>query len=225
LFSEKDTAISFDHKGSINVNFLFYPETQKKVIVKIPLHLVGTAQNRNRYYSVSIVTEGKNKTTARENIHYEKLKNKYFFKQDVYNDTLRIVILRKDESLKNKDYKLVIKLEETKDFKLGISRKRNNQHQMIITINENFNVPPVFWKNYMINNGPLSASKVGPYHPKKCQKFVKIAGIKDENWRAEYNFELKLIIKKTEEWFKNHEILDENGNRLFFGNNEEEDDW
>jgi hypothetical protein len=231
LFSEKDTAISFydnnDFNGTINVNFLFYPETQKEVTVKIPLRISGMPQSHDRYYSVSIVKEGKNKMTAKEGIHYEKLKDKYLVRRDVYDDTLRIVILRKDKNLKDKVYKLVIKLKPTEDFKLGVGEDKNYRryrHQIIITISENFNTPPEFWKNYARDNGYLSASEVGPYHSKKCQKFVEIAEIKDENWSAKDNLELTLLIKETKKWFKNHEILDENKNRLFFGN-DDDDDW
>jgi hypothetical protein len=219
MFSEENTAISFFHGGSININFLFYPETQNEVKLKIPLHLSGTAQNRDRYYSVSIVKEGENKTTAKEGIHYNKLKDKYLFRQGLYQDSM-LVVLKKDESLKNKVYKLTFKLKDTIDFKLGLNEDGDIEdyyrHQIIIEINSNLDVPPNFWKFYAANDNFLSKSEVGPYHPLKCQKFIEIAGIKDENWRYKNLIDMLIYIRKTKKWFRENVRIDENGNRLYF---------
>jgi hypothetical protein len=77
-------------------------------------------------------------------------------------------------------------------------------------------VPPAFWEHYASGYGSLNEYYVGPYHPKKCQKFIEIAGIKDENWRVEYTIDLNIYIKETRKWFRDHEVKDENGNRLYF---------
>jgi hypothetical protein len=229
LFSEKDTAISFydnnDINGIVNVNFLFYPETQKEVTIKIPLRISGIPQNHDRYYSVSIVKEGENKTTAQENTHYEKLKEKYLFRKGLYQDTLCIII-KKDKSLKDKIYKLTLKLKETKDFKLGPNEKEEDgfyQLQMVITMNANLDIPPKFWKKEAYDYddydyGRLSKRAVGPYHPKKCQKFIEIAGIKNENWKANTEMDMILYIKETKKWFRENVRTDKNGNRLWFEN-------
>jgi hypothetical protein len=173
------------------------------------------------------VKKGENKTTAEEGLHYKKLKDKYLFKQGLYQDTMLIVI-KNDNSLKDNIYTLTIKLKETTDFKLGLNEDLNDglpedaygnyayRHQMTITMNANLDVPPDFWAFYSSGYGFLSEYFVGLYHPLKCQKFIEIAGIKDGNWRNTNIADRTIYVRQTRTWFRENVREDENGNRLYF---------
>jgi hypothetical protein len=229
MFPKNFTGISFfTPQREINVNFNFYPKEQKEVKVKIPLRIQGIALNKDRYYSVSIV---KDKTTAKEVVHYKKLDtDKFIFHKNLYQDTLTITVLRTED--KAKVYTLTIKLNESDDFKLGV--KQDNRKtaskcfdegqyyrlQLSINTSETYKIAPEFW-GYYVNYGYLS--KYISYHPEEVKKFVEIAKITGDNWRAGSLFELSYFVRKTEKWFKDHPKYNENGKRLLFeGFNEEE---
>jgi hypothetical protein len=231
IFDKNHTGINFFYKQKEkNVNFLFYPESQKKVEIKIPLRIVGVPKNKDRYYYVSIVTVGKDKTTAKEGIHYKKLEEKYRFKKNLSEDTLRIFLFRPK---KNESYKLTIKLTKSDDFELGIKEdnkedkstysffKESSYYRQQLTIYAGLDLKkaPEFWTFYEEDekgNYYFAEYNVGPYHYKKVQKFIELAKIKNEKWRYVREADMLWFIRQTKDWFERNKRFDETGNRLWF---------
>jgi hypothetical protein len=209
MFSKDYSAIVFHltkiQKDSIDVNFLFYPDNKLFDTLKIPTRIVGVPQNRDRHYLVSIVKE---KTTAKEGVHYIKLKNKYLFRSGLYQDTTLAIVIKRDKSLTNHTYKLVIKLEKNEDFILGPNEKLY-KHQIIIKMSANLDTPPLFWKRNFLHY------QTGPYHAFKCKKFIEIAGVDSPLWRAETFADRGIYIKKVRKWFRDNPTY-RNGIRLLF---------
>ncbi len=217
LFEKDYSAISMYligvERDSVGVNFMFYPDDKILDTVSFAVRLIGVPKDYDRYINLKILEEG---TTAKENVHYESLKDKYLFRAGRYQDTINIVIKR-DNSLQDSTYRLIVALDESDDFTLGVlddpktsNEIRQYRHNIKIIINANLDVPPPFWNlNYL-------HFRTGPYHPIKCKKFIEIAGVDSPSWICETYADEQIYRKKTRNWFRDNPTYDENGNRLLF---------
>ncbi len=217
LFEKDYSAISMyligTERDSVGVNFLFYPDDKILDTVSFAVRLVGVSKDYDRYINLKILEE---ETTAEEGVHYESLKDKYLFRAGRYQDTLNIVVKR-DISLQDSTYRLIVALEESDDFILGVlddpktsSAIRQYRHNIKIIINANLDVPPPFWNINFLYTG------TGPYHPLKCKKFIEIAGVDDLNWQCKPSEARDIYIRKTRKWFRENPTYDEDKNRLLF---------
>lgn len=194
--------LPYEEPDSLYLNFMFLPNDANTALLKVKLKLMGVASPTDRSYMVSEVLD---ETTAESGVHYEALGTQYVFPANETETNFELV-LKRDESLREKTCRLVIKLDESGDFKEGLS----GQQHFILNITDNLLVPPPFWEGNYLHY------YAGPYHWKKCKKYIEIAGVDGPNWFPDPYAAGDVYVKETRMWFENNPTYDEEGNRLYF---------
>lgn len=208
LYDTEYNALNFIMPGmehnktdSLYVNFMFYPDEKLIDTVKVQLQLLGMPLSRERHYQVMPVDSG---TTAEVGVQYE-LKDQYVFPGDTTRGIFEVYIKR-DESLRDSTYRLMLEFVESDDFKLGLGEYQS----FIVNITDNLDIPPPFWEMNQLNY------TAGPYHPLKCKKYIEIAGVDSPDWLPEIHAARNEYLKTTRRWFEENPTYDEDGNRLYF---------
>ncbi|MBS2210446.1 DUF4843 domain-containing protein [Carboxylicivirga mesophila] len=204
LYDTNYNALNFKVADSLYVNYMFFPDDATSAVVKVNLKLMGQASPTERYYKIGEVAD---ETTAEQGVHYETLKEQYAFPANTTEVDFELQ-LKRDESLRENTYRLMLHLIPGDDFKQGIL----DEQYFIINITDNLLVPPPFWeRNYL-------HYYAGPYHWKKCKKYIEIAGVDAPNWYPDPYAAGDVYIKQTRKWFEENPTYDEDGNRLYFEN-------
>lgn len=136
-------------------------ENVKEDTARIVVEFLGAVSDKDRTYTVRIVGDS---TTAKEGVHYKPFLPTQLFHAGRTKDTLKIVVLRSQLSSSfttPEDRKLVLDLEASEDFNLGL----NGGVRTRLFIN-NYLSEPIWWKD------PLR-SALGFYHPKKWKILIK----------------------------------------------------
>ncbi len=145
---------------SVEFSFGMLDNAVKLDTAKIVVKYLGREASEIRKYKVKVLEQGigiDDKTTAKEGVHYQKINEIQDFRPNRISDTLRIVLLRDslNPSFTKKDSKkLILRLEATEDFELGI----NKGVEMKLVFNNFLSMPP--WWNYHDNYLDF-------YHPEK----------------------------------------------------------
>lgn len=168
-----DQEIHFPYEGKDRVQFKHFDvENQKRVYfdsttfsfglkqddvlfdtLKVVVELMGNPSEVDRKYNVEVIADS---STAVEGIHYKPFSREQIFKAKKIRDTLRIVIIRENldrDYTKPVNKRLDLKLMESKDFELGLSRGLTGKFLLNDFLSE-----PKWWGKH----GALSY-----YHPKK----------------------------------------------------------
>ncbi|MCG8578570.1 MAG: DUF4843 domain-containing protein [Bacteroidales bacterium] len=189
---------------SLYVNFMFLPNGATTEKVKVKVKLMGMPVETDRYYKISEVQD---ESSAEANVHYTALHEKYLFPAGETEAYFELEVKR-DESMRENTYRLMLQFVENEDFKSGIE----SEQSFIINITDNLLVPPPFWEaNYL-------HYKAGPYHWKKCKKYIEIAGVDNPDWHPEPYAAGDVYVKEARIWFEENPTFDEEGNRLYFEN-------
>lgn len=144
---------------------------------RIVVEFLGEVSDSDRTYTVRVAGDS---TTAKEGIHYKPFSPTQVFRAGRMKDTLKIVVLRSQlsSSFTNpEDRKLVLDLEPSEDFNLGLKGGIRTR----LNIN-NYLSEPKWWKD------PLR-SALGFYHPKKWKILITFnaAYMDSENCRFDTN--------------------------------------
>lgn len=86
----------------------------------LPVHIMGKASSHDRAIGLSVVDS---LTTAKSDVHYQLL-TPYTMPAGVYEESIGVVILR-SKDLQDSTYRLVLNLESSQDFPLGMEGKNN----------------------------------------------------------------------------------------------------
>ncbi len=187
---------------SLYVNFMFLPDAATSEVAKVKLRLMGMPMDKDRYYKVMAVAD---ESTAEAGVHYTDFQEQYLFPAGETEINFELETLR-ETSMKENTYRLVVKLAPSDDFISGIEEEQS----FIINITDNLLIPPPFWQvNYLHYYG-------GPYHWKKCKKYIEIAGVDEPNWIPVPYAAGDVYVKETRRWFEENPTFDEDGNRLYF---------
>ncbi len=189
---------------SLYVNFMFLPDAATSEITKIKLRLMGMPMDKDRYYKVMAVAD---ESTAEAGTHYTRFQDQYLFPAGETEINFELETLR-ETSMKEKSYRLMVKLAPSDDFISGIEKEQS----FIINITANLLTPPPFWESNYLHY------KAGPYHWKKCKKFIEIAEVDKPDWHPEAYAAGDVYVKETRRWFEENPTFDEDGNRLYFEN-------
>ncbi len=192
-----------DYPDNYSFNAHFIGSDAGSCVYDIPVRLTGPIDfEHDREYLLRINPE-KSKLAVRD-VHYQ-LSDKQIFHKGLYEDHVRITI-NTDALDETSSYKVHIELVPNENFAIGVS-----EYQYIeISFTKNLEEPPAFW----LNNNKLSKLT---YHPRKCAIFLEISGITDPDWRDNgATIQLDYWISLATQWFVEHEVYDENGNRIYF---------
>lgn len=209
LYNTDFNAVNFKLKNeygagsdSLYVNFMFLPNGATTEKVKVKVKLLGVPVDDDRHYKVTAVEE---ESTAEAGVHYTVLQDNYLFpggETEVYFE----LETKRHESMRENTYRLKLQLSASEDFKAGIE----SEQAFIINITDNLLVAPPFWEaNYL-------HYYAGPYHWKKCKKYIEIAGVDGPDWYPQPYAAGDVYVKETRIWFEENPTFDEDGNRLYF---------
>jgi len=180
---------------------------------KILVHLLGRKAKGNRTYKVRVLEKGNiidDSTTAKEGVDYLKINEIQTFSADSIIDTLRIVLNRDNlntSTVTQKSKKIILRLEPTEDFDLGIDKGI----EMKLVFND-FLSEPKWWKTHEL--------RFKYYHPEKW----KILMLWDDRFKDETKSSLGMegdemgtFSSSLSEYLKDNEVLDkETGERIYF---------
>jgi hypothetical protein len=186
-------------QDSTTVAFLLAPgatELDSMMIVET----AGLAYPVEKSYKISV---DKQFTTAVEGQHY-KLPEKTGFKAGQNRDTLAIKFYRTAD-MKNQTFRLVLRVEENENFKLG-----QIQYQYKVFLVHDKISQPAWW------TADISASYLGPYSDLKYQYFINVTGIADLTGATPS--ELRIYALKLKYWLEEQRI---NGNMILEVNGDE----
>ena len=160
-----DSCLQFKNPmvDSINMSFLLYPgETSHKI--GLPLYMIGRPSEVDREFTCKVYASGVDDAPKEA----YTLPEKFIFRANAVTDTLWITC-NLTEEMSSKSFRLVLMLEESKDFKLG----SNGYNGAIIRIS-NIIAKPAWW-----NDNPVTKYFLGNYSDAKYRKFIEVTGVAD----------------------------------------------
>ncbi|MCW3466139.1 DUF4843 domain-containing protein [Chitinophaga nivalis] len=144
--------INFD---KVTFSFGMKPEQVIKDTAKIAVRVMGQRSDKDRQYRLSIDNDS---TTAIPGVHYEVLPPLQTFQKGIFEDTLRIVVLRSSlngSHITQENRRLRLRMESSDDFDNG-----TKQGAAIDLYINNYLSEPRWWKQY-------EGSGLYYYHPEK----------------------------------------------------------
>jgi hypothetical protein len=161
----------------------------------------GLAYPVEKSYKISV---DKQLSTAIEGQHY-KLPEKTAFKAGQNRDTLTIKFYRTAD-MKNQSFRLVLRVEENENFKLG-----QIQYQYKVFLVHDKISQPAWW------TASVSTSFLGAYSNLKYQYFIDVTGIADLTGAS--TSELRIYALMLKYWLEQqkqngHTVLEENGDEM-----------
>ena len=163
---------SFIAKDSMSVSFGLRPEEIRFDTVRIKVTYIGRKSTEPRYYKVRVVaqvTEIDNTTDMVEGIHYLPLDTLYTFEPNSFESQFEIIIDREHFNTSfhvAEEHTLVLRLEESKDFYIGIEAAR----ELAIKVN-NYMAKPAWWE---LQGYFSMEKKLGFYHPEKWKALIYV---------------------------------------------------
>lgn len=160
VYDQKFTGIYF-LSDSVYYSFGVTPLEKHSYDLKVPVRIMGIASGADRSFSVTVVAE---KTTAVEGLHFT-IPETFTIMADSINGFVPVTILR--DSLKDKDFKLVLKL----DKNAGFTPVDENLKEVLIHFNNR--VDPPTWKDYW-GDPAWPDYKLGKWNPLTYIKFIEL---------------------------------------------------
>ena len=160
VYDQQFAGIYFQ-QDSVYYSFGVTPIERHSYDLKVPVRIMGTASGTERNFAVSVVPE---KTTAIKGLHYT-MPETFTIAADSINGYIPITILR--DSLKDKDFKLYLKLAENTSF----SPVNGNLKEVVIHFNNK--VEPPTWKDYW-GDPTWPDFKLGSWNPLTYIKFIEL---------------------------------------------------
>lgn len=210
-YTKWNTKGYYEPLDSVLFSFGKHPISVMEDTAKILVKILGDSSNIDKYYNVKIIQEGtvvSGSTTMVEGVHYAPIETRHKFKAGVYTDTLRVLVYRKNLStslLKPESRSLILKLEPSDDFQLGIKKGQ----EVKLSINNILN-PPVWWEK--------NTASLGFYHPKKWLLLIDldpIFGIED--YFAGTGVDMQNKSSMLKDYLKKNVVIDEEtGKRIAF---------
>ncbi|MCC8173805.1 MAG: DUF4843 domain-containing protein [Odoribacter sp.] len=209
----KGTINDVDYPDSTSFNAYFLGVGAGDYTLYIPVRLSGAIDYENdREYKITFDKEKSGATYQEEK--YPLMNGKEFsfseiqlLKKGAFQDSIAITIHVQAliDSIEN--YRLYVKLEPYGDFEAGV----DDYQYYTVDFMKNLDNPPNFW----LNDSKLNKLT---YHPRKCAVFLEISGITDPDWKVATSStaELSYWIESATLWFQQNEVIDENGNRIYF---------
>jgi hypothetical protein len=186
---------------STTVAFLFAPgktELDSTLIVET----TGLSYPDEKTYKISVDRQF---TTAVEGTHF-KLPDKTAFKAGAVRDTLAVKFFR-TEDMKSHIYRLVLRVEENENFKLG---QLQYQYKVFL-IHDNISQPG-WW------TASVSTSYLGAYSDLKYQYFIDVTGVADLTGAS--MSELRIYALQLKYWLEEQKqltgspVLEANGDEM-----------
>lgn len=156
--------IQFQHYNGDSTVFSFglTPDEILQDTLKLPVAYLGKGSESVRNYRVTVVADS---TTAIEGTHYIAFNGVQPFRANELTDTLHIIIIRESlptDYTTGENLSLVLKMEATEDFDLGLE---GGIYKRILL--NNYMSEPKWW------NGTLHGM-FGFYHPKKWKFLIEL---------------------------------------------------
>lgn len=173
---------------SVVYSFALKPDDFVKDTLWIKVKRVGERDETDKQFSVTVVADS---SSAVEGTDFEALKSTYTFRKNLGTDSLPIVVYR--EPLKRVlSKKLLLKLKETPDFKIGFV-----EYSQIHISFTNVLPEPALWS--------IMSGLIGPYHYLKYEKWIELTGSMDFGNSASYRSYYCTLITK---YFNENVIID-----------------
>lgn len=156
---------TYAEEDSSTFSFSFHPEVAADGAFElgIPVEIMGMAKDYNREYTVKV---DEKRSTAKLGTHFE-LPEKCVFRAGMYIDTLVVKLYRKAE-LKDTSLRLVLTLDNSKDFYAGQLEYRTN----VVYINDKISKPE-WWTS------SVTSYFLGYYSDKKYDLIIRVTGQSD----------------------------------------------
>jgi len=168
---------------SLNYSFGDKLPEYNRHIVYFPVKMLGPKATREMKFKVSLDPE---KTTAREGVHFTALAAEYTFSVDSVNAYIPIELLRDEIPEEEITYRIVLHIEASPDFELGIKENLTG----ILTFN-NFLEEPGWWQNMFFSYAPN-------YKPGMYQRLIAYYGHPLEESYVWSNYLEVMAIFKTQ---------------------------
>jgi hypothetical protein len=136
-------------RDSILFSFAIKPASLTTDTVKVPLRIMGTAQNRDRQVQVKVLTDS---STAKQDQDFVILPA--IIKADSYTGDIPILVKR-TAAMKTAELRLMIEIAESADFKPGVpnslpqSPRAGGSTKLLIKLNDYF-TKPTNWDNFLV---------------------------------------------------------------------------
>lgn len=150
------------YSDSTVFSFGLTPDEILQDTLKLPVEYLGKGSESVRNYRITVVSDS---TTAIEGTHYLTFNREQTFRANELTDTLHIIIIRESlptDYTTGENLSLVLKMEATEDFDLGLE---GGIYKRILL--NNYMSEPEWW------NGTLHGM-FGFYHPKKWKFLIEL---------------------------------------------------
>ncbi|MBV7533020.1 DUF4843 domain-containing protein [Chitinophaga sp. sic0106] len=152
---------TFIEFNQVQFSFGMLPDEVMIDTAKIAVKVMGQQGKTDRYYKVGIDQDS---STAVAGVHFEPLQAQYPFKAGLFEDTLRIVMLRShlnSSHITQENRRLRLTIESSDDFNKGTTKGA-----AIDLYLNNYLSEPRWWKRY-------EGSGLYYYHPEKWKILMK----------------------------------------------------
>lgn len=164
----------------VTFSFGMLPDEVMKDTARVGIRVLGQKSDKDRQYRVSVDADS---TTAEAGKHYEALQQQYTFKAGLFEDSLKIVVLRthlNSSHITQENRRLRLKVESSSDFDTGTQKGA-----YIDVYLNNYLSEPKWWKRY-------ESMGLYYYHPEKWKILMKFHDkFKDAN--ADYPMDVNLV--------------------------------
>lgn len=187
-----------------SVVYSFAGKAEDTYTVKLRVNLMGVAADHDRTIGLAI---DKERTTAKEGVHYEALQPSYTLPAKAYSMEIPVVLRGDDPELEERTFQIALKLESSDDLQLGLSGRTSAR----VIVSKLYTKPAYWEENYM-------DYYFGPYSKVKHEHIMLELGRDFPATDNEYSAEWELwqaYGKHMDNYFTSHyPILDENGNAI-----------
>lgn len=163
---------TFTPIDSISVSFGLRPENIQFDTVRIGVTFLGRKSDKAYKFKVRVAQESERenyRTDMVEGVHYLPLDSVYYFEPDSYTATINLIIDRSHFSTsfqKAEEHSVVLRLEESEDFVIGIEAAR----EIMVKVN-NYMAEPKWWD---LEGFAGVESRLGFYHPEKWKALIYV---------------------------------------------------
>jgi hypothetical protein len=174
--------------------------------VFVPVKILGNTQPTDMKYKVVVSPE---KTTAKEGIHYEKLKDYYTIPKGAFTARLPIILYRTDPALSSKYFSLSLTLVDSEEMPTGYPIYLNARISFTNQL-----IQPSYWSGIL-------QLYFGDYSKVKHAKCIEImghdfpltqAGMLASPYKT-YSYWMSMG-RVASKYFSDNVVNDENGNRI-----------
>lgn len=199
VYFQLNTGVWSDGRDSVVYSFAGKMSDTATMVLQV--NLMGDAVDYERHVRVVVDRE---KTTAREGVHFAALAESYLLPAGAYSMTIPVVLYNTDPKLEERSFQLALALQPSDDLQLGLTARTT-----VRVLMSNMLVVPYYWESMYLDD------YFGAYSKVKHEYIIREVGMDFPATEEEYsdNWDAwKAYSKYMDNFFyENYPIYDENG--------------